>query len=134
LKPIIGDHTGDATGTDRESRLAKLLDDDLRGSLGIKEPMADDLPYQFVRAAIIPLGPSLLITQNRRSFFLVRVKNLVIALLGIPILFCCFGWPQSLQFTLNEHGKFPSDFISFEERQASVWADQVPGRLVKFHQ
>jgi hypothetical protein len=133
LKAVLSNHPRYAPIADSESRLAKLLSDDLRGSLGIKEPVADDLPHQFIRAAIVSLGASWLIVQSRRALLPKSVKELEIPLLGVTVLLCCLGRSQSLALTLDKHGEFLGDFISFNKGQAPLCTDQLLGILIEFH-
>jgi hypothetical protein len=103
--------------------LAKLLGDDLRGSFGIKESVADDLPHQFVSAAIVSLRTTWLVAQSNRALFLVRVKELEIALFGVPVFLGRLGWPKPLTLALDEHGEFLGHFVFFNEGQTSMFSD-----------
>jgi len=114
--------------------LAKFLGDDFCRSFGIKEAMADDLSHEFVRAAIVSLRPTLLVTQSDRALFLVRVKELEIALFGVPVFLRCLGRTQAFTLALDEHCEFLGDVILFDKGQGSVFPDQLLGILIKLHQ
>ena len=86
LKAVIGDDPLDTAPADGEVGLAELLGDDIGGSVGIQEAVAQDLADRLVGTPIIGFGAGLLRLEGGEATALEGIEDLIIALTAIAIL------------------------------------------------
>jgi hypothetical protein len=80
LKAVLLDNAFHASGADLETRLAKLLGDDVDRGIGIEEAVADDLALDLIGADGIGLGSTFLAEEGGYSLFLKLLLHLIISL------------------------------------------------------
>ncbi len=79
--------------------------------------MADDLAHDLIGATVVGLGASLAAEQGDGASLVIRVQQLIVALLAIAELVSCGRGPQALAFALVEHGQLEGDLVILENRE-----------------
>ena len=111
MKAEIGNHPLDAAGADHGSQLSQLLGNHLDRRLGIQKSIADDLPDNVVRAAVVGLGTTLLVDQPHRALFHIQLAELEVALLGVTMLLGRGKRPHPVALPFDQHRQFARDII-----------------------
>jgi hypothetical protein len=124
LKAELFDDAFDAAGADGQACLAEFLGDDVGGSLGVEEAVANDLADDFVGTAVVGFGAAFLAEQGLSALGLEEVSELEVALLGEAVLGGGLGGPEPLAIALHEHGQLAGDFVVFGDGEGAGVADE----------
>ena len=104
--------------------LLELLGDDGHGGVRIQEAVADDLPDQFVGAAVIGLGTAGEILETEGTLGEEAGAQLEVTLFGVVVLAGGSGGAQAAAFALQEHGEFEGDGVVGGDAQGTALADE----------
>lgn len=114
-------HTADADGA---AGLLKLLGDDLRGSIGVKKAVANDLANEFFGTAIIGVRAARFAFERGGAVGLELVEQLEIALLGIAVFESGLRGAKTFALAFKEHGEFAGDFVVLQDGDGAARADE----------
>ena len=87
--------------------------------------MANDLPDDFVGAAVVAFGTAALAVQSQGAPVDEGLAELEIALLAQAELLGGAGGAQAVAFAFDEHGEFAGDFVVGTDRQGASGADEL---------
>jgi hypothetical protein len=99
LKAVLLDNAFHASGADLETRLAKLLGDDVDRGIGIEEAVADDLAFDLVGSHVVRLGAAFLGLEGQGSSIFEQAEQLIITLSGEAVLVGGLSGAESFTFT-----------------------------------
>jgi len=133
LQPVVGDHPFDASCTDGEAGLAEFLGDDVGGRIRIKKAVANNLPYDFVRASVIPFWTARLARQRLGSLLLVGLAKLEVALFAEPVFLGRSVGAEAFAFSFNQHGQLPSNLVFLANPQGTMIAHDGLHPMIKVH-
>ena len=101
----------DTADTQGQIGLGEFLRDDGGGRFGIEETMADDLPDDFVGAAVIAFGAALFARQGGGPALLISVAELEIALFTEAEIAGGLERSAAMAFAVDKHSEFAGYFI-----------------------
>ena len=105
------DDSFDTAGTQGPAGLREFLGDDGHGGLRIQEAMANDLPDDFIRAAVVPMRSALPALQGEGTPLSEGPAKLKVALLAESELACRLKRSETLTLTGDEHREFAGDLV-----------------------
>jgi len=133
LKAVFLDDANDTTSADRETRLAKLLGEDVERGVGIEEAVANDLANDLVGADIVAFGAWLMAQESWATLFTKEFEHLEISLFAEAELLGRFGGSGSLTLAFDEHGDAGDDDVIGQDGELSGGADDPVGSDVELH-
>jgi hypothetical protein len=120
LQAKLGEDAFDAAGADRKAALAQLLGDDLGGGIGIEKAVTHDLLDDLIGAAVMGLGPALLIAECQHAAVLQELTQLKVALPAEAELVGCGGGAHALALSFEEHRELAQDNIGGRRTQGAA--------------
>jgi hypothetical protein len=133
LKAVFLDDANDTTSADRETRLAKLLGEDVERGVGIEEAVANDLANDLVGANIVSFGPRLLTKEPCAALLTKEFEQLEISLFTEAELFRCLDSTGPLALAFDEHGEPGDDEVIRKDGEFAGGSDDPLGRDVELH-
>jgi len=133
LKAVLLDDADDTTNADREAGLAEFLRDDLDGSIGIEETVADDLANDLVSTDIVAFRARLVSLESCTSMFTIESKQLIISLFAQAQLLGGLGGAEPFALALDEHGQAGNDDVVGMNGKLTGRADDAVGRHIELH-
>ena len=122
MEPELGNYAVYAAFAGGETALPELLSNDLGGSFGIEEAMADDLADEFLCAPVIGFGSALGAEESVAAFFQKEGTELKVTLTAIAELGGDAVDALRTAFAVNEHGELTGDFVVFGNREGAEFA------------
>lgn len=120
MQAELRDDAFDAAGADGKAALAQFLGDDLDGGIRVKKAVAHDLLDDLIGAAVIGLGPALLVEERQDAASLEELAQLKIALPAETELFGRGGGAKALALSFEEHRELGEDDIRGRRAQGAA--------------
>jgi hypothetical protein len=133
LKAILLDDAHDTASANWETRLTKLLCEDVEGGIGIKEAVTNDLADDLVGANIVAFGTWLMAKESWATLFTKEFEQLKISLFAEAELLGRLGGPDPLALAFDEHREAEDNEVIRKDGKLSGGPDDPVGRHVESH-
>lgn len=122
MESELGNDTVNGPFADPETALSKFLSDDFGAGLGIQEAVTNDLTDEFLGAPVIGFGAALGTEQSLAAFLKKEGAKLEVTLTTITEFSSGPVNAFGATFAVDEHGKFPGDFVMVSNGQRAEFA------------